>query len=139
MPLTRGIMMHTPSPCGVSRLQHCFVRAGVCICRIIFLTGASNNNNDSFPFVLSFCLFLCSAPFSGGGGGNLCVCPPSPGALSVPSHDPLSHDFGYALRREHFLVFCEFCVAKSLGASTTTTFIPLRPGVNGLIHGRALM
>ena len=30
---------------------HC---AGVCICGIIFLTGASNNHNDSFPFVLSF-------------------------------------------------------------------------------------
>ena len=34
------------------------MRAGVCICRIIFLTGASNNHNDSFPFFLS--LFLCA-------------------------------------------------------------------------------
>ena len=25
---------------------------GVCICRITFLTGASNNHNDSFPFFL---------------------------------------------------------------------------------------
>ena len=31
----------------------------MCICRIIFLTGASNNHNNSFPFFLSF----------GGGGG----------------------------------------------------------------------
>ena len=33
------------------------MRAGVCICRIIFLTGASNNYKDSFPFVLSFASF----------------------------------------------------------------------------------
>ena len=26
----------------------------MCICRITFLTGASNNHNDSFPFFLSF-------------------------------------------------------------------------------------
>ena len=62
VPLTRCIQMHTPSPCWVCRLQHQLVRAGVCICRIIFLTGASNNHNDSFPFVLS------SASFKGGGG-----------------------------------------------------------------------
>ena len=29
----------------------------MCICRIIFLTGASNNHNDSFPFFLSFLSF----------------------------------------------------------------------------------
>ena len=33
------------------------MRAGVCICRIMFLTGASNNHHDSFPFVLSFASF----------------------------------------------------------------------------------
>ena len=49
--------MHTPSPCWVCRLQHCLERAGVCICRIIFLTGASNNHNDSFPFFLSLFSF----------------------------------------------------------------------------------
>ena len=31
--------MHTLSPCRVCQLQHWLVRAGVCICRIIFLTG----------------------------------------------------------------------------------------------------
>ena len=46
------------------QLQHCLVRAGVCISRIIFLTGASNNHNDSFPLSFPFCLLLCSAPFS---------------------------------------------------------------------------
>ena len=29
----------------------------MCICRIIFPTGASNNHNDSFPFVLAFASF----------------------------------------------------------------------------------
>ena len=29
----------------------------MCICGITFLTGASNNHNDSFPFVLSFASF----------------------------------------------------------------------------------
>ena len=29
----------------------------MCICRIVFLTGASNNGNDSFPFFLSFFSF----------------------------------------------------------------------------------
>ena len=56
MPLTSFIQMQTPSPCSVYRFQHRLVRAGVCICRIIFLTGASNHN-DSFPFSLSFSSF----------------------------------------------------------------------------------
>ena len=29
----------------------------MCICRIIFPTGASHNHNDSFPFFLSFSSF----------------------------------------------------------------------------------
>ena len=29
----------------------------MCICRIIFLTGASNNHNDSFPFFVSLFSF----------------------------------------------------------------------------------
>ena len=29
----------------------------MCICRILFLTGASKNHNHSFPFVLSFSSF----------------------------------------------------------------------------------
>ena len=33
------------------------MRAEVCICRIIFLTGASNKHHKSFPFVLSFSSF----------------------------------------------------------------------------------
>ena len=57
------------------------MRAGVRICRIIFLTGASNNHNNSFPFVLSISSFCalhqfrraqsCSVtPLGGGGGGR---------------------------------------------------------------------
>ena len=43
--------------------------AGVCIRRIIFLTGASNNHNDSFPFVLSFASFCAlQGDYKGGGG-----------------------------------------------------------------------
>ena len=57
MPLTRCIQMHTPSPCWVCQLQHWLVRAGVCICRINFLTRASNNHNDSVLFFLSFSSF----------------------------------------------------------------------------------
>ena len=50
----------------------------MCICRIIFLKGASNNHNDSFPVFLS--LFFCALhrfrrvrsalPCRGGGGGG---------------------------------------------------------------------
>ena len=39
----------------------------MCICRIIFLTGASNNHNDYFLFFLS--LFPFCALHRGGGGG----------------------------------------------------------------------
>ena len=77
MPLTRCIQMHTPSPSWVCRLQHWLVRAGVCICRIIFLTGASNDHNDSFPFVLSFSSFSTLL----GGGGT---------PTYIPQNDP--HD-----------------------------------------------
>ena len=46
----------------------------MCICRIIFLTGVSNNHNDSFPFSLpfaSFCALHCfrRARSARGGGG----------------------------------------------------------------------
>ena len=47
------------SEVGACRLQHCLVRAGVCICGISFLTGSSNN--DSFPVVFSFDSF-CARP-----------------------------------------------------------------------------
>ena len=41
----------------------------MCICSIIFLTGASNNYNDSFLFFLSlFFLFLSLFQIKGGGG-----------------------------------------------------------------------
>ena len=52
------------------------MRAGVCICRIIFLTGASNNHNYSFPLVLSFSSFCALHRFrraAGGGVSPLCV------------------------------------------------------------------
>ena len=56
VPLTRCIQMHTPSPCeGLPTPAQ--VSDGVCICRIIFLTEASNNHNDSFPFILCFASF----------------------------------------------------------------------------------
>ena len=59
MPLTKCIQMHTPSPCWVCQLQHSLERArwGVHLHLIIFLTGASNNHNDSFPFFLSLFSF----------------------------------------------------------------------------------
>ena len=44
----------------------------MCICRIMFLTGASNNYNDSFPVFLSFFSFFAPHRFRrapGGGGG----------------------------------------------------------------------
>ena len=42
----------------------------MCICRIIFLTGASNKHNDSFPFFLS--LFFCALHrFRRARGGDL--------------------------------------------------------------------
>ena len=47
------------------------MHAGVCICRIIFLTGASNNHNDYFPFVLSFSSFCALRAQEGGGGGQM--------------------------------------------------------------------
>ena len=66
VPLTRCIQMHTPSPRWVCCLQHCLARSGVCICRIIFLTGASNNHNESFPFPF----FLSFPSFCALGGGG---------------------------------------------------------------------
>ena len=85
VPLTRCIQMHSPSPCGVCRLQHRLVRAGVCICWIIFLTGASNNHNDSFPFFLSFSSFCALHRFRRARSALSCLppfvrpFPPAPG------------------------------------------------------------
>ena len=67
VPLTRCIQMHPPSPLwGFADSS-----AGVRICWIIFLTGASNSHDDSFR---------------GGGGGGLA----SPGR---PAHHPTSERF----------------------------------------------
>ena len=59
------------------------MRAGVCVCRIIFLTGASNNHNDSFPFVLDFSSFCALHRFRRGrsGGGMCLAC--SDGAVRI--------------------------------------------------------
>ena len=49
--------------------------AGVCICRIMFLTGASNNHNDSFPVVL--------VHGGGGEGGDRGYPEFGPGAAAI--------------------------------------------------------
>ena len=61
--------------------------AGVRICRIIFLTGASNNHNGSFPFVLSFASFCTLHHFRRAQSALPCYPPlvfPFP-----PAHFPL--------------------------------------------------
>ena len=51
------------------------MRAGVCICRIIFLTRASNNHNASFPFVLSFSSFCALHRFRRARSALSCYLP----------------------------------------------------------------
>ena len=77
VPLTRCIQMHTPSPCWVCRLQHRLVRAGVCICRIIFLTGGRGGGVGGSG--------RSAAGVPGGGGGGFVGTP-----TYVPQNDP--HD-----------------------------------------------
>ena len=49
--------------------------AAVCICRMIFLAGASNNHNDSFPFVLSFSSFCALHHFRRARSALSCYLP----------------------------------------------------------------
>ena len=61
VPSTRCIQMHTPSPRWV--------------CRILFLTGASNNHNDSFPFFLSLSSFCALHRFRRARSALSCYLP----------------------------------------------------------------
>ena len=51
------------------------MRAGACICRILFPTGASNNHNESFPCALSFASFCTLHQFRKRGGGGKALTP----------------------------------------------------------------
>ena len=67
-------------------LEACLVHASVCICRTIFLTGAYNNHNDSFPFVYSVASICALHQFrrarSAGGGGGVMHLLMSPAVMS---------------------------------------------------------
>ena len=51
------------------------VRTRVYICRIIFLTGASNNDHDSFPFFFSFSSFCALHRFRRARSALSCYLP----------------------------------------------------------------
>ena len=85
---------HSESMPGLPTPALTCARADVCICRIIFLTGASNNHNDSFPFVISFASLCDLHQFRRATSALPCYLPlcfpiPLPSLLCAPRVRPV--------------------------------------------------